>query len=175
MGWTPPTASVCQGCGVEVATKEASVGEVSIIGLDLAKNAFQAHGAASDGTVVFRRKLARSQVLKFFASRPVCHGGHGGSCRRAPLGACDRDLGTSGQANCAGLCEAIREAAEERQRLMPEAIAEAAMRPTMRFVAPKTEAQQAAGMAFRTRDLLVRQRTQAINAPTRSPCRIWPL
>src|SRR5690242_5567445 len=148
MGWTPPTASVCQGCGVEVATKEASVGEVSIIGLDLAKNAFQAHGAASDGTVVFRRKLARSQVLKFFASRPVCHGGHGGSCRRAPLGACDRDLGTSGQANCAGLCEAIREAAEERQRLMPEAIAEAAMRPTMRFVAPKTEAQQAAGMAF---------------------------
>ena len=70
--------------------------------------------AASDGTVVFRRKLARSQVLKFFASRPVCHGGHGGSCRRAPLGACDRDLGTSGQANCARLCEAIREAAEER-------------------------------------------------------------
>jgi transposase len=45
-----------------------------------------------------------------------------------------------------------------------EAIAEAALRPTMRFVAPKTEAQQAAGMAFRTRDLLVRQRTQSINA-----------
>jgi len=48
------------------------MGEASIIGLDLAKNAFQAHGAASDGTVVFRRKLARSQVLKFFASQPVC-------------------------------------------------------------------------------------------------------
>jgi transposase len=45
-----------------------------------------------------------------------------------------------------------------------EAIAEAALRPTMRFVAPKTEAQQAAAMAFRTRDLLVRQRTQTINA-----------
>ena len=45
-----------------------------------------------------------------------------------------------------------------------DAIAEAASRPTMRFVAVKSEAQQAAGMAYRTRDLLVRQRTQTINA-----------
>ena len=45
-----------------------------------------------------------------------------------------------------------------------EAIAEAASRPTMRFVAVKSEAQQAAAMAYRTRDLLVRQRTQMINA-----------
>ena len=45
-----------------------------------------------------------------------------------------------------------------------EAICEVAQRPTMRFVAVKTEAQQARGMLFRTRDLLVRQRTQTINA-----------
>ena len=45
-----------------------------------------------------------------------------------------------------------------------EAICEAVSRPAMRFVAVKTEAQQARGMLFRTRDLLVRQRTQAINA-----------
>ena len=45
-----------------------------------------------------------------------------------------------------------------------EAISEAAQRPTMHFVAVKTEAQQAQGMLFRTRDLLVRQRTQTINA-----------
>ncbi|WP_296643650.1 IS110 family transposase, partial [Roseinatronobacter sp.] len=45
-----------------------------------------------------------------------------------------------------------------------EAIAEAASRPTMRFVTIKTEAQQARAMLFRTRDLLVRQRTQTINA-----------
>ena len=45
-----------------------------------------------------------------------------------------------------------------------EAISEAALRPTMHFVAVKTEAQQAQGMLFRTRDLLVRQRTQIINA-----------
>ncbi len=46
-----------------------------------------------------------------------------------------------------------------------EAISEAAQRPTTRFVAVKTEEQQARGMLFRTRDLLVRQRTQSINAP----------
>ena len=45
-----------------------------------------------------------------------------------------------------------------------EAICEAAQRPSMRFVAVKSEQQQAAGLLFRTRDLLVRQRTQLINA-----------
>jgi transposase len=45
-----------------------------------------------------------------------------------------------------------------------EAIAEAASRPTMRFVAVKTEEQQARARLFRTRDLLVRQHTQLINA-----------
>ena len=45
-----------------------------------------------------------------------------------------------------------------------EAICEAAQRPTMSFVAVKTEDQQATGMLFRTRNLLVRQRTQTINA-----------
>jgi len=45
-----------------------------------------------------------------------------------------------------------------------EAICEAAQRPTMRFVAVKSEESQAAAVIFRTRDLLVRQRTQLINA-----------
>ena len=45
-----------------------------------------------------------------------------------------------------------------------EAIAEAASRPTMRFVEPKSPQQQARAMVFRTRELFVRQRTQTINA-----------
>ncbi|ABS70027.1 hypothetical protein Xaut_4813 (plasmid) [Xanthobacter versatilis] len=48
------------------------MGEVSIIGLDLAKNVFQAHGAGADGSVVFRRKLSRSQLLKFMAAQRPC-------------------------------------------------------------------------------------------------------
>ena len=45
-----------------------------------------------------------------------------------------------------------------------EAIVEAAQRPTMRFVEPKTEEQQARAMMFRTREQLVRQRTELVNA-----------
>lgn len=44
--------------------------EVSIIGLDLAKNSFQVHGASSDGSVVFRKKLSRGRLLKFLAGQP---------------------------------------------------------------------------------------------------------
>ena len=45
-----------------------------------------------------------------------------------------------------------------------EAICEAVSRPTMRFVPVKTADQQGAAMVLKTRDLLVRQRSQAINA-----------
>ncbi len=72
MGWTPPTALVCQSGGVEHHLREASMGEVSTIGVDLAKNVFQVHGADASGAVVFRKKLRRSQVLIF-----PCFGGRG--------------------------------------------------------------------------------------------------
>ena len=45
-----------------------------------------------------------------------------------------------------------------------EAILEAASRPTIRFVPIKSAEQQVVGMAFKARDLFVRQKTQAINA-----------
>ncbi|MEO6946090.1 MAG: IS110 family transposase, partial [Nitrobacter sp.] len=41
---------------------------VSIVGLDLAKNVFQAHGARLDGSVAFRMKISRAKLLSFFAS-----------------------------------------------------------------------------------------------------------
>ncbi len=48
------------------------MGEVGIIGLDLDKNVFQAHGARADGSVVFRRKLSRARLLKFMTAQPPC-------------------------------------------------------------------------------------------------------
>ena len=51
---------------------EASMEKVSIIGLDLAKRSFQAHGALADGGVGFRKKLSREKVLGFFAEQPRC-------------------------------------------------------------------------------------------------------
>jgi transposase len=137
--------------------------EVGIIGLDLAKNVFQAHGAAADGSVVFRRKLARGQVLKFFASQPRCTVAME-ACASAHHWA--RTIGALGH-EVRLIAPGYVKPFVKRQKsdtADAEAIVEAASRPTMRFVAPKTEAQQAAAMAFRTRDLLVRQRTQTINA-----------
>jgi hypothetical protein len=74
-------------------SKEASVGEVTTIGLDLAKSVFQAHGADARGAVVFRKKLRRDQVLAFFAGQPrclvameACAGGHYWARELAALG-----------------------------------------------------------------------------------------
>lgn len=46
--------------------------EIITVGLDLAKNVFQAHGADASGRVVFRKKLTRDQVLSFFSQQPTC-------------------------------------------------------------------------------------------------------
>ena len=46
--------------------------EVNIIGIDLAKRSFQLHGARSDGSVAFRRKLSREKLLYFLAALPRC-------------------------------------------------------------------------------------------------------
>jgi len=48
------------------------MGEVIIIGLDIAKSVFQAHGADAAGSVVFRKKLSRGRLLAFFAAQPRC-------------------------------------------------------------------------------------------------------
>jgi hypothetical protein len=47
--------------------ERASMGEATIIGLGLAKDVFQLHGAASDGSVVFRKKLSRLRFARYMA------------------------------------------------------------------------------------------------------------
>ncbi len=48
------------------------MGQVSTIGLDLAKNVFQVHGVDVEGKVLVRRPLRRAEVLPFFAKLPPC-------------------------------------------------------------------------------------------------------
>lgn len=137
------------------------MGEVSIIGVDLAKNVFQVHGAAVDGSVVFRRKLRRGQILAFFAEQPACTVAME-ACASAHYWA--RAIGDFGHV-VKLIPPAYVKPFVKRQKsdaIDAEAIAEAAVRATMRFVSVRTEAQQASAMAYRTRDLFVRQRTQAI-------------
>ena len=73
MGWTPPVRHRCAKVAWKGhAKKEASMNGVAMIGLDLAKNAFQAHGSDSADPVVFRKRLRRDKVLVFFAEQPRC-------------------------------------------------------------------------------------------------------
>ena len=137
--------------------------EVTIIGLDLAKNIFQAHGAGADGSVIFRRKLSRAQLLKFMGEHPPCVVAMEACASAHHWGRMIGDLGHDIKL----IPPAYVKPFVKRQKndmAVAEAIAEAASRPPMRFVAVKSEAQQAMAMVYRTRDLLVRQRTQTINA-----------
>jgi transposase len=136
---------------------------IAVFGLDLAKNVFQLHGVAADGAVVVRRQLRRSQVLDFFSSIEPCLVGIE-ACASAHHWA--RELGQLGH-EVKLMPPAYVKAYVKRGKTDAadaEAIAEAVTRPTMRFVAVKTRAQQAVLMLHKTRDLLVRQRTMLINA-----------
>jgi transposase len=144
-------------------SKEASVGDVTTIGLDLAKSVFQAHEADAAGGVVFRKKLRRDQLLAFFAAQPrcivameACAGAHHWARELAALGHEPRLIPPP----------YVKPFVKRQKNDMAdaEAICEAAQRPTMRFVAPKSAEAQGAAVIFRTRDLLVRQPTQLINA-----------
>ncbi len=52
------------------------MGEVSTIGIDIAKSVFQVHGVDADGMVVVRRRIGRAKVLDFFANLPPCRSMH---------------------------------------------------------------------------------------------------
>jgi transposase len=144
-------------------SKEASVDEITTIGLDLAKSVFQAHGADASGAVVFRKKLRRDQLLGFFAGQPRCVVAME-ACASAHYWA--REIAALGHETRL-IPPAYVKPFVKRQKndeADAEAICEAAQRPTMRFVGPKSAEAQGAAVVFRTRDLLVRQRTQLINA-----------
>jgi transposase len=51
------------------------MGEVSTIGVDIAKSVFQIHGVDAEGAVVIRKRVGRARVLEFFADLPPCRAG----------------------------------------------------------------------------------------------------
>ena len=136
---------------------------VTAIGLDLAKSIFQIHAIDSAGTVVMRRAVRRSQLLEIFRRLPrsivgleACASAHHWAREIAALGHTVKMIPPIYVK--AYVKRSKTDAADA------EAICEAVMRPTMRFVPIKSADQQAAAMILKTRDLLVRQRTQTANA-----------
>src|SRR4051812_4762711 len=137
--------------------------QVITIGLDLAKSVFQVYVVAADGSVAVRRRLRRRDVPGFFAGLPPCLVGMEAS-RSAHYWA--RELTALGHTVRLMPPSYVKPYVKRNKHdaTDAEAICEAVTRPTMRFVPVKSEQQQAAILLHRVRDLLIRQRTQLVNA-----------
>jgi transposase len=136
---------------------------IVLIGLDIAKLVFQVHAADKDGRPVARRKLKRDEMAGFFrdlapciVGLEACPGGH-------YWARVIRDLGHEVRLLPAQYVRPYF-TTNKHDAADAEAICEAMMRPTMRFVPIKEEKQQEVLVIHRVRELLMRQRTQIINA-----------
>ncbi len=136
--------------------------EITTIGLDLAKRVFQVHAVDAAGKVVVRKALRRAQVLPFFAKLSPCLIG---------IEACGTSHHWARELIVLGHTVGLMPPAYVKPYVKrgktdaadAEAICEAVTRPSMRFVPVKSREQQAALFLHRTRNLLVKQRTQLVN------------
>ena len=136
--------------------------QITTVGVDLAKNVFQVHGANEHGKAVLRKTLKRSQVAAFFGNLPPCLVGIE-ACASAHHWA--RKL--------EGLGHRVRLIAPQfvkpyvksnkNDAADAEAICEAVSRPSMRFVAVKTVEQQSVLALHRARQAFVKARTAQAN------------
>ena len=133
------------------------------IGIDLAKHVFQAHGVSAGDKVVFSKPLRRAQMLPFFAKLTPCLIGME-ACASAHYWA--RELKKLGHEVRLMPAKDVKAYVKRNKNDAIDAAAccEAVRRPVVRTVPVKTPEQQAQLMQHRVRDLLIRQRTQAINA-----------
>ncbi|MCP5335973.1 MAG: IS110 family transposase [Oceanospirillaceae bacterium] len=138
------------------------MGDLAIIGIDLAKSVIQFHGSDKSGKCIYRKKLKRHQVLPLLANSPKC---------------------LIGMEACSGShywAREIQKLGHEVKLIPPqfvkpyvktnktdaadaEAICEAVARPNMRFVPIKTPEQQGILLVHRERDGLIKERTAVIN------------
>ena len=137
--------------------------QITTIGLDIAKNVFQVHGIDAAEKVVVRKPLRRSQVMTFFEGLAPCLVGME-ACATSHYWA--RELTKLGHQVRLMPAKDVKAYVQRNKNdaADAEAICEAVRRPTMRFVGVKSAEQQGRLMQHRTRDLLMRQRTQLINA-----------
>src|SRR6201990_245146 len=137
--------------------------QITTIGFDLGKDVFQVHGMDAAEKVVVRKQLRRGQVLKFFAALPPCLVGME-ACATAHYWA--RELTKLGHEVRLMPAKDVKAYVKRNKNdaADAEAICEAVRPPRMRFVRIKSAEQQGQLMLHRARDLLMRQRTQLINA-----------
>src|SRR3712207_4966283 len=136
--------------------------QIAVLGIDLGKNSCSVVGLDASGRVVLRRRLHRDGVIKLAAGLPRCVMAMEACCGAHHLG---RVLQSQGHQVRLMSPEYVRPyvKAQKNDDRDAEAIAEAATRPTMRFVELKSEEQLDMQSLHRARDRLVGERTALIN------------
>jgi transposase len=136
--------------------------DATVIGIDLGKRSFHPHGQDKSGKAVFRKKLSRQQLIEFFSNFHACT-----VVMEACAGAhfMARKLATFGHQIKLISPQFVRPFVKSNKNdfVDAEAICEAASRPAMRFVTPKTESQQTLSALYRVRDSLIRDRVCTTN------------
>src|SRR3984893_11708744 len=139
------------------------MGEVSTIGLDIAKSVFQVHGVDVAGAVVVRKRVNRARVLEYFGELSPCLVGIEACPSAHHWGRELQALGHTVRLIPPTYVKAYLKRGKNDAN-DAAAICEAVTRPSMRFVPLKTKEQQTVLMLHRTRQLLVRPRTMISNA-----------
>src|SRR3954447_6432054 len=135
---------------------------IAVLGIDLGKNSCSVVGLDAAGQVVLRRRLSRDGVVKFAAGVPRCVVAMEACCGAHHLGRLLVEQGHEVRLMSPEYVRPYVEAQKNDDR-DAEAIAEAATRPTMRFVELKSETQLDMQTLHRARDRLVGERTALIN------------
>jgi transposase len=136
--------------------------QIAVLGVDLGKNSCSVAGVDASGSVVLRRRLRRDGVIKLAAKLPSCVVAMEACCGAHHLGRVLRDLGHQVRLMSPEYVQPYVKA-QKNDEHDAEAIAEAATRPTMRFVELKDEAQLDMQSLHRARNRLVGDRTALIN------------
>ena len=136
--------------------------QIAVLGIDLGKNSCSVVGLDAAGGVVLRRRLHRDGIIKLAAKLSSCIMAMEACCGAHHLG---RQLREQGHTIRLMSPEYVRPYVKSQKNddRDAEAIAEAATRPTMRFVELKSEAQLDMQSLHRARDRLIGERTALIN------------
>jgi transposase len=135
---------------------------IAVLGIDLGKNSCSLAGLDEAGAVIKRRRIRPENIAAFTKSMPACVVAMEACCGAHHLG---RLLRAQGHTVRLMSPEYVRPyvKAQKNDDRDAEAIAEAASRPTMRFVELKSEEQLDMQTLHRVRDRLVGERTALIN------------
>ncbi|MEM9766118.1 MAG: IS110 family transposase, partial [Pseudomonadota bacterium] len=136
---------------------------VSKLAIDLAKGSFQACAVGPDGSVLSNRAMSRARLAALLTDEPACVAAMEACATSHPWGRLAQAHGREVRLVPAAYVKPFVKR-QKNDRADAEAIAEAALRPTVRFVAVKSTDTQARAVAFGTHQCFVRQRTQLINA-----------